>query len=72
MKAIQDPRVQISRTGEQETAVERYAISPDLLLYRSTALFLLRKNRSDKTPVELFVRFCAEDARCFVSAAGLL
>jgi hypothetical protein len=51
------------RTGEQETAVERCVFSSDLLLYRSTALFLLRKNRGDKTPVELFVAGCEEIGR---------
>jgi hypothetical protein len=35
-------------TVEQETAAERYVFSPDLLLYRSTALFLLRKNRGER------------------------
>jgi hypothetical protein len=37
--------------------VERQVFSPDLLFNCSTALFLLRKNRGDKTPVELFLRF---------------
>jgi hypothetical protein len=47
-----------SGTLEQETAVEAFDFDV-FLLYRSTVLFAVA-NRSDKTPVELFLRFCAE------------